>query len=179
MSKAKPVAGEAERLGMGVSYCATCDGMLYRGRDVVVWGLAEEAASEANFLAGIGCRVTFVAARRPAELEEAIPFEAGAIREVLGEGVVSAVRLADGRELPLHRGVYPAGRRSPRHPAARSGAGRRVCAHRAGHEHQCARRVCCGGPGRQTPAGGQGRGRRPGGGAERSEYLDRADREGK
>lgn len=105
VSKAKPVAGEAERLGMGVSYCATCDGMLYRGRDVVVWGLAEEAASEANFLAGIGCRVTFVAARRPAELEEAIPFEAGAIREVLGEGVVSAVRLADGRELPC-TGVF-------------------------------------------------------------------------
>ena len=49
--------------------------------------------------------MTFVAARRPAELEEAIPFETGAVREVLGEGVVSAVRLADGRELPC-TGVF-------------------------------------------------------------------------
>ena len=99
VSKAKPVAGEAELLGMGVSYCATCDGMLYKGRDVVVWGLAEEAASEANFLVGIGCRVTFVSGRRPAGLDEAIPFETGSIREVLGEGTVSGVRLTDGREL--------------------------------------------------------------------------------
>ena len=105
VSKAKPVAGEAELLGMGVSYCATCDGMLYRGRAVVVWGLAEEAASEANFLAGIGCRVTFVAGRRPAELDGAIPFEAGAVQAVLGEGAVTGVRLNGGKELPC-TGVF-------------------------------------------------------------------------
>lgn len=41
----------------GVSYCATCDGMLYRGKRVVVIGLNEEAASEAEFLRSIGCEV--------------------------------------------------------------------------------------------------------------------------
>ena len=54
VAKAKPVEGEAEFLGRGVSYCATCDGMLYRGKAVLVWGLSPEAAGEANFLASIG-----------------------------------------------------------------------------------------------------------------------------
>ena len=34
--RAKKYPGEAERLGAGVSYCATCDGMLYRGREIAV-----------------------------------------------------------------------------------------------------------------------------------------------
>ena len=33
LSRAKPYPGEAEFLGAGVSYCATCDGMLYRGKE--------------------------------------------------------------------------------------------------------------------------------------------------
>lgn len=32
LSKSKGIAGEMEYLGKGVSYCATCDGMLYRGK---------------------------------------------------------------------------------------------------------------------------------------------------
>ena len=43
LSRAKPFPGEAEFLGRGVSYCATCDGMLYRGRRVAVVGLAADA----------------------------------------------------------------------------------------------------------------------------------------
>ena len=46
VSKARPVPGEAELLGRGVSYCATCDGMLYRGRAGAVWGLSPEAPQE-------------------------------------------------------------------------------------------------------------------------------------
>ena len=49
--------GESEYLGKGVSYCATCDGMLYRGRTVAVVGNAEEADADADFLRGIGCNV--------------------------------------------------------------------------------------------------------------------------
>ena len=49
--------GESEFLGRGVSYCATCDGMLYRGKTVAVVGDNEEAARDAQFLEGIGCRV--------------------------------------------------------------------------------------------------------------------------
>ena len=38
ISMGKPYKGETELLGRGVSYCATCDGMLYRGRAVAVLG---------------------------------------------------------------------------------------------------------------------------------------------
>ena len=51
--------GEAEFLGRGVSYCATCDGMLYRGKRAAVIGLAADAPEEAGFLREIGCDVHY------------------------------------------------------------------------------------------------------------------------
>ncbi|MDR3209560.1 MAG: NAD(P)/FAD-dependent oxidoreductase, partial [Oscillospiraceae bacterium] len=50
--------GEAELLGRGVSYCATCDGMLYRGKHVAVVCLSPDAEDEAAHLRSIGCEVT-------------------------------------------------------------------------------------------------------------------------
>lgn len=49
--------GEAEFLGRGVSYCATCDGMLYKGKTVALIGNSEEAKQDVDFLRGIGCEV--------------------------------------------------------------------------------------------------------------------------
>lgn len=51
--------GEAELLGRGVSYCATCDGMLYRGKSVAVLGFSADSRHEADFLESIGCKVEF------------------------------------------------------------------------------------------------------------------------
>lgn len=51
--------GEKEFLGRGVSYCATCDGMLYRGKRTAVIGLSADAPEEAEFLRGIGCDVRY------------------------------------------------------------------------------------------------------------------------
>ena len=59
VARGKKFAGEAEFLGRGVSYCATCDGMLYRNRPVAVLGWTETARHEAAFLEGIGCAVTY------------------------------------------------------------------------------------------------------------------------
>lgn len=107
-----PFAGEEEYLGRGVSYCATCDGMLYRGRKVTVVGRADNAPEEANFLASIGCQVTYVADTRPEELADGIAFVAGKRLEVLGEQTVRALRV-DGAEYPcdgvfiLRRAVAP------------------------------------------------------------------------
>lgn len=54
------VPGEAELQGRGVSYCATCDGNLFRGRDVIVYGGANTAVEDSLYLAKICTSVTIV-----------------------------------------------------------------------------------------------------------------------
>ncbi len=93
-ARAAAIPGEEEYLGRGVSYCATCDGMLYRGRRCVVWGIAENAVEEANYLAEIGVEVIFVAARRPEHLKGCIRFVAGRLLSVEGGDTVQQVQLA-------------------------------------------------------------------------------------
>ena len=104
VSRGRKYPGEAEFLGRGVSYCATCDGMLYRNRPVAVVGLAPDAPEEANFLHGLGCRVTYVSPRPPAGLDPAIPYVKAARMEITGSSAVSALQ-ADGREIPCD-GVF-------------------------------------------------------------------------
>jgi thioredoxin reductase (NADPH) len=96
--------GEAEHLGRGVSYCATCDGMLYRGKDVVVVGKSAEAPEEANYLQELGCHVTYVGARAPEGLRGDIPFVKAPRVEILGGERVAKVK-AGGEELPCD-GVF-------------------------------------------------------------------------
>lgn len=57
ISRSPLCEGETEFLGRGVSYCATCDGMLYRGKTVAVIGDGEECERDAEFLESIGCTV--------------------------------------------------------------------------------------------------------------------------
>ena len=104
VSRGRKYPGEAEFLGRGVSYCATCDGMLYRNRPVAVVGLAPDAPEEANFLHGLGCRVTYVSPWAPAGLDPAIPYVKAARMEITGSSAVSALQ-ADGREIPCD-GVF-------------------------------------------------------------------------
>ncbi len=55
----KPLPGEMPLLGKGVSWCATCDGMLYRGKRVAVLSLGGEGEKDAAFLRDIGCEVLY------------------------------------------------------------------------------------------------------------------------
>ena len=96
--------GEETYLGRGVSYCATCDGMLYRGKTVAVVGRSPDAPIEANYLKSLGCQVTYVAAQRPEGLEGDIPFVRGSRLAVIGEQAVTALEV-DGAKLPC-AGVF-------------------------------------------------------------------------
>lgn len=57
------VPGEKELAGMGVSYCATCDGAFFKGRTVAVIGGGDAAAEDAIYLAK-GCERVYVIHRR-------------------------------------------------------------------------------------------------------------------
>lgn len=55
--------GERDLRGKGVSYCATCDGMFYRGKDVAVVGGGNTAAADALYLSRL-CRRVYLIHRR-------------------------------------------------------------------------------------------------------------------
>lgn len=108
--------GEAELRGKGVSYCATCDGAFFRGKDVAVVGGGNTALEDALFLANL-CRKVYLIHRREEFRAQQAAVNAVRSREniqlVLGEQVerisgdrlVSAVTLKSGRELPVS-GVF-------------------------------------------------------------------------
>ena len=96
--------GEEALLGRGVSWCATCDGMLYRNKAVAVVGLSHDAPAEANFLQEIGCQVTYVARKAPQGLRPDIPVVLGRRLSVEGVQAVTAVR-ADETAVPC-QGVF-------------------------------------------------------------------------
>ncbi len=98
------VPGETELIGRGVSFCATCDGFFFRGKQVVVVGGGDSAAEEGLFLTRFADAVRVVHRRDELRAGEALKRRAFAndkmsfvwdtvVEQVLGDGKVEAVRL--------------------------------------------------------------------------------------
>jgi thioredoxin reductase (NADPH) len=105
-SRDRMIPGEDRLTGLGVSYCATCDGPLYRGADVVAYGHSAEAVEDVRALEQLGCRVHWVpgvkgeeAARAAAEefVRKGIHVHPGVeILEIAGEKRVEKAVLGKG-----------------------------------------------------------------------------------
>ncbi|MBR6186296.1 MAG: NAD(P)/FAD-dependent oxidoreductase [Clostridia bacterium] len=88
----KPLPGEEELLGHGVSYCATCDAALYRGKRAAVIGYSPREETEAAFLAEVCSEVLYFPVykegTRLPESVRVIPETVVGIERVNGESVV-------------------------------------------------------------------------------------------
>lgn len=96
LSLSKTIEGEERLIGKGVSYCATCDGMLYRNKNVVVVGETEEGEEEANYLASIGCSVKYLPTYKDVlHLDSKVERIYGKALKVLGENFVEGIQVDD------------------------------------------------------------------------------------
>ncbi|MBQ6350633.1 MAG: thioredoxin-disulfide reductase [Methanobrevibacter sp.] len=112
--------GEEEFKGKGVSYCATCDGFFFAGRDIIMVGGGNSALQEAIYLNNLGANVTLVHRRdefrAQKHLQDMIKKEGintilnATVEEIKGDMLVESVILKDTitnelKEIPIN-GVF-------------------------------------------------------------------------
>ena len=102
MGAARPqlLAGEEALVGMGVSYCATCDGMLYRGKRIAALSATAEGAEETHFLASQAASVDYYQLKK---------HETGALPanvQPLAEQPVALARTPEGIQLTTRQGTH-------------------------------------------------------------------------
>jgi thioredoxin reductase (NADPH) len=104
--------GEEGMTGKGVSYCATCDGFFYKGKEVIVVGGGNTALTDALHLSSLGCKVTVVHRRsqlradkhlQDSVIQHKIPILWDTVVDEIVEGnEVTAVRLRDLKTGKVH-----------------------------------------------------------------------------
>lgn len=101
----KPVKGELDFVGRGVSYCATCDGFLYRGKTIAVVSTGKAFEHEVEYLASLAEKAYVFPIYKNAELHAPnIERKAGMPLEIRGANRVETLVLK-GEELPVD-GVF-------------------------------------------------------------------------
>lgn len=114
------VKGEQDYLGKGVSYCATCDGFLYKEKTVAVIGGSDAAAHSAMFLSGLAKEIYLIYRGGKLKCENfwisaieknpkiKILYETN-ITEIKGSGMVDSMTLdrqIDGRDSLAIDGIF-------------------------------------------------------------------------
>jgi thioredoxin reductase (NADPH) len=98
------VPGEAEFSGRGVSYCATCDGFFYMGKEIIMVGGGDSAIEEAIFLTRFASKVTVIHRRDQLRAEKLLQEQAfrnekieflwdTVVTEVVGENFITGVKV--------------------------------------------------------------------------------------
>ncbi|MDO4492146.1 MAG: FAD-dependent oxidoreductase [Lachnospiraceae bacterium] len=107
------VPGEQQYLGRGVSYCAYCDGSLYKGKDVAVVGGGDTALDDALYLSDL-CNKVYLIHRREEFRGNAAVLDSirsrenielllnTMVSEVKGDKKTEAILLHDGRSISVN-----------------------------------------------------------------------------
>lgn len=91
--------GEEAFYGRGVSYCATCDGMFYRGKQVFVVGGGNSALDEALFLTRFASHVTLIVRKDHVRASKAL-LETAAANEKISIRYLTSITKLEGNNLP-------------------------------------------------------------------------------
>lgn len=117
LSHVANIKGEKDHIGRGVSYCATCDGLMYRNKEAIVYGRGDRVLNEALYLSGVVKHLYLVTPdkeyvgdsalfERTIEKDNVTFIKETEITEILGEKFVdSAKALRNGEETILNADV--------------------------------------------------------------------------
>ncbi len=98
--------GESDFVGKGVSYCATCDGNLYRGKNIAVLCNNARFEHEVKYLADIAAKVYYFPIYKGVTIDaDNIEVQDKRMVGIRGENRVNAVKLQDGNAIEVD-GVF-------------------------------------------------------------------------